>query len=148
MSFGKFLAKAAALAAALAAIGAVLYKLKEKEDAKKAELDDYLMGDADETEVIAVGEIDSHLIHDLQIVGELKEGEKLLISFHVDGQEAKVFQEKLASMGVSSAIDSANNIADAMLQGPMSKEQMNEMAEALDAVSSESGAQYDGFTFE
>ena len=103
--------------------------------------------DAD-TAAADAGKIDSHLLHDMQSFGELKDGETLQISFHVPADLAKSFQEKLAGMGISSAIDSANNIADATVKGPMGKAQLAELAKALDAAAKDSQAEYDGFSFE
>ena len=148
--FGKFIIWAAAAAAAVAAVLAVLYKLKQMSEQKKEEVDDYLMNDDSSVPAPAADEskIDSHLLHDMQSFGDLKDGETLQVSFHVPADTAKSFQEKLAGMGISSAIDSANNIADATLKGPMTKPQLAELSEALDAAAKDSSAEYDGFSFE
>ena len=145
---GKFIIWAAAAAAAIAAVLAVLYKLKQMSDQKKEEEDDYLMNDDSSAPADDAGKIDSHLHHDLQSFGELKDGETLQISFHVPADLAKAFQEKLAGMGISSSLDSANNIADATVKGPMGKAQLAELSQALDAAAKDSNAEYDGFSFE
>lgn len=151
-SFLNVLAKIAAAAAVVAAVAAVLYRLKKDRDREDEELDQYLMGDPDSESPVQTfyvkEDLDDMLSEDAQEWESLPEGEKVVVSFLVEPDESRAFQDSLADLGVSSAYDEDNRIMDIYISGPMDKDELKEVASELQKAAKSNGVSYQGFAFE
>lgn len=150
-SFMSMLAKIAAAAAVIAAAAAILYRFKKKKEQEDLELDEYLMGDPDESPVqtfYVQEDLDQLLSEDAQEWKSLPEGERVIVSFYVEPSNSRGFQDSLAGIGVSSAYDEDNRILDIYISGPMDADDLREVARELQEAAQSSGVTYQGYAFE
>lgn len=150
-NFLSVLGKLAAAAAVLAGILAVIYRIKKDKDDENRLLDEYLMGDEDDSPVqtFYVQESNPDLLHeDAEEWEQLPEDERVTVSFKVLPDSSRKFQENLAGLGVSSSYDEENAIMDIYLYGPMSREDLLEVADELQKAAENADVEYQGFAFE
>lgn len=132
----------------LAAAAAVLYELKKWLDRRKDEIDSYLMGDTDDEQAFFVHTGDSSLVGDIEEWKDLSASDRISLSFLVNPDKAKAFQEAMAKAGCSSTYDDEFHILDVMLSGPMDGAELKELAEEINTAYQAADAVYEGFAFE
>lgn len=143
-----FIGKLIALLAVIAALLAVLYKLKQWQDRRKEEIDAYLLENPEEDQVFFVHTSDDNLIGDINEWKDLAASDRISLSFLVEPDQAKEFQAAMAKAGCSSTYDDEFHILDVMIAGPMDHEELSDLADKINDASKEAKAVYEGFAFE
>lgn len=148
MKFLKLLTALAAAAAAFAVCLAIIGRKKRKEE-EMDELDAYLMGDDESPEVTTVVEAsDEAMDKDFEEWDSLGEGVVVKVTFRANPHAVAQFQEAMAKTGCSSNYEGKTELLDILITGPRSREELDEIAGALDTVSRSTDSQYLGFAFE
>lgn len=146
----KTLCKCLAALAAIAGAAYLLWQWFERHQERQDELDAYLMDEDEPEDEIpqAVVADEEYLDQDFQEWSSIPENESVTVSFLVDPSAAYVFQKNLAESGYSSNYDKQTRILETVLNGPKSREEIEEFENLLKELLGSTESTYLGFAFE